>query len=162
MFFGAIVSFIALAIVAVSHAVLPAEAESTAMGPGRPHASADLSIPNGLAVVLPPRKQKDERLALRAMNNPFISGVAVQMNWRDLEPLQGQPDWSKLDALFAAAESAKKWVHLLIFPGFLLLGGPRKVHRPICSQYNTDLAKARLRSFRCHGIECTLAVGSHS
>jgi hypothetical protein len=57
-------------------------------------------------------------LELQALNNPFISGVAVQMNWRDIEPVQGQPNWSKLDKLIAAAESAKKWVQLLIFPGF--------------------------------------------
>ena len=55
---------------------------------------------------------------LQALNNPFISGVAVQINWRDIEPVQGKPDWSKLDELFAAAESSKKWVHLAIFPGF--------------------------------------------
>ena len=47
-----------------------------------------------------------------------MSGVAVQINWRDIEPVQGKPDWSKLDALFAAAVSANKWVQLAIFPGF--------------------------------------------
>ena len=47
-----------------------------------------------------------------------MSGVAVQINWRDIEPVQGKPDWSKLDALFAAAISSKKWVQLDIFPGF--------------------------------------------
>ena len=67
---------------------------------------------------MPPTKQKDERLELQALNNPFISGVAVQMYWRDIEPVEGQPDWSKLDALFAAAESGNKWVQLLLFPGF--------------------------------------------
>jgi hypothetical protein len=118
MFFRAIVSFIVLATVAVTHAASAAEGEPQSTGPGRPHAPADLSIPHGLAVVLPPRKQKDERLELQALNNPFVGGVAVQMNWREIEPLQGKPDWSKLDALFAAAESGKKWVHLLIFPGF--------------------------------------------
>jgi hypothetical protein len=65
-------------------------------------------------------------LELQALNNPFISGVAVQMNWRNIEPVQGQPDWSKLDALFAAAESAKKWVHLLIFPGFFAPGSAKE------------------------------------
>jgi hypothetical protein len=73
--------------------------------------------PNGLVVVLPPGKQK-EQLEIRALKNPFISGVAVQMNWRDIEPIQGEPDWSRLDAVFAAAEQEKKWVQLLIFPGF--------------------------------------------
>jgi len=83
----------------------------------REHASTNSSKPTGLVVVLPPGKQK-ERLELRALNNPFISGVAVQMNWRDIEPVKGQPDWSRLDEVFAAAESGKKWVQLLIFPGF--------------------------------------------
>ena len=55
---------------------------------------------------------------LEALNNPFISGVAVQINWRDIEPVQGKPDWSKLDELFAAAASSNKWVQLAIFPGF--------------------------------------------
>jgi hypothetical protein len=52
------------------------------------------------------------------LSNPFISGVAVQMNWRDIEPAQGKPDWSNLDTLFATAQSSGKWVQLLIFPGF--------------------------------------------
>ncbi|HXB56324.1 MAG TPA: hypothetical protein VN461_16230 [Vicinamibacteria bacterium] len=55
---------------------------------------------------------------LRALNSPFISGVALQIRWRDIEPVPGRPDWSKLDQLFATAESSKKWVQLLIFPGF--------------------------------------------
>ncbi|HXW62093.1 MAG TPA: hypothetical protein VEJ45_05805 [Candidatus Acidoferrales bacterium] len=55
---------------------------------------------------------------LRALNNPYISGVALQIHWSDLETVEGNPDWSKLDQLFAAAESSKKWVQLLIFPGF--------------------------------------------
>lgn len=42
----------------------------------------------------------------------------LQIHWCDIEPVQGQPDWAKLDELFAAAESSKKWVQLLIFPGF--------------------------------------------
>ncbi len=55
---------------------------------------------------------------LTALANPLISGVALQIHWRDIEPTEGKPDWSKLDELFAAAESSKKWVQLLIFPGF--------------------------------------------
>jgi hypothetical protein len=84
---------------------------------GRPHPSSNVSYPNGLVVVIPAREHK-EQSSLQALNNPFISGVAVQMNWRDIEPAEGQFDWSKLDELFAAADSGKKWVHLLIFPGF--------------------------------------------
>lgn len=85
--------------------------------PERARGSNSLSKPTGLVVVLPPGKQK-ARLGLEAFNNPLIRGVAVQINWRDIEPVQGQLDWSRLDEVFAAAESGKKWVQLLIFPGF--------------------------------------------
>ena len=79
-------------------------------------ASTDATIPSGLVVVLPSGRYQS--LNLQALNNAFMSGVAVQINWRDIEPVQGKPDWSKLDELFAAAESSKKWVQLAIFPGF--------------------------------------------
>ena len=78
---------------------------------------ANNSSPNGLVVVIENKPEQD-RLDLRALNNPLISGVALQIRWRDLEPVKGKPDWSKLDQLFASAESTKKWVQLLIFPGF--------------------------------------------
>jgi hypothetical protein len=80
--------------------------------------STDATIPSGLVVVLPPGERGYKSGNLDALNNAFISGVAVQVNWRDIEPVQGKPDWSKLDALFAAAESSNKWVQLDIFAGF--------------------------------------------
>lgn len=74
------------------------------------------SLPSGLVVVV--ENQAGRALALHALSNPFISGVALQIHWGDIEPVEGKPDWSKLDQLFAAAESSHKWVQLLIFPGF--------------------------------------------
>jgi len=55
-----------------------------------------------------------------------ISGVAFQIDWKDIEPYNPNnplvatpgPDWSRLDALFKAANASGKWVQLLIFPGF--------------------------------------------
>ena len=125
-------------------------------------ASSDDATPNGLAVVLPPGEKGYKSGNLEALNNPFVSGVAVQINWRDIEPVQGKPDWSKLDALFAAAISSQKWVQLDIFPGFFLLNGPWQEQRPICSSYHMALTMAPSRSFPCHGIPCTSTVGSHS
>jgi len=94
------------------------EQPSHAAGSGSLCASADDATPNGLVVVLPSTGRGDRSQDLQAINNPFISGVAVQINWRDLEPVQGTPDWSKLDDVLLAAESSNKWVQLLIFPGF--------------------------------------------
>jgi hypothetical protein len=74
-------------------------------------------IPNGLVVVIE-NKPQENRLDLRALDKPYISGVALQIHWSDIEAVQGNPDWSKLDQLMAAAEASKKWVQLLIFPGF--------------------------------------------
>ncbi len=86
---------------------------------GQSRASSDNTIPSGLVVVRHVKNspQKDRALE-RALDNPLISGVGFQIEWRDIEPLQGKPNWSKLDELFTAAESSKKWVQLCIFPGF--------------------------------------------
>jgi hypothetical protein len=83
-----------------------------------PCASTPDAIPHGLAVTLPSGENHYRNMNLQVIKNPFMSGVAVQINWRDLEPIRGQPDWPKLDALFEAAESSRKWVYLQIFPGF--------------------------------------------
>ncbi|HLJ59499.1 MAG TPA: hypothetical protein VKZ50_07190 [bacterium] len=72
--------------------------------------------PNGLVAVI--KDVPDASLDLRALSNPYISGVALQIHWSDVEPVAGKPDWSKLDALFAAADSSHKWVQLFVFPGF--------------------------------------------
>jgi hypothetical protein len=95
---------------------LPALAEPKAET-ARCASSSELT-PGGLAVVIPSGERKDPSRDIEALNNPYISGVAIQMNWRDIEPVQGQPDWSKLDGLMAAAESSHKWVQLDIAPGF--------------------------------------------
>jgi len=83
-------------------------------------ASTDNSLPSGLVVVL--RNNPDRALDLRPLNNSTIRGVAFQIHWGDIEPVQGKPDWSKLDQLFSAAESSKRWVQLLVFPGFFSPG----------------------------------------
>jgi hypothetical protein len=83
-----------------------------------PCASRADVIPTGLAVVLPTGDTRDQSLNLQALNNSFMSGVAVQVNWRDVEPMEGKFNWSRLDALFAAAESSNQWVRLSVFPGF--------------------------------------------
>jgi hypothetical protein len=88
----------------------------TALATSRQSRSTNSAPPSGLVVVIENRPQ--ETLNLQALKNPSISGVALQIRWRDIEPIKGQTDWSKLDQLFAAAEWSNKWVQLLIFPGF--------------------------------------------
>jgi len=79
--------------------------------------STDVAPPSGLVAVIQNQPDQD-RLDLRALNNPSISGAALQIHWSDIERAEGKLDWTKLDQLFAAADSSKKWVQLLIFPGF--------------------------------------------
>ncbi len=140
--------FFSLALAILSaHALAAAESPVAAQAPNSPRkersggptggerrsVSAE-SPPSGLVVVIE-NKPQEPRLDLAALKNPFISGVAVQIRWRDLEPLEGRPDWSKLDQLFAAAESSNKWVQLLVFPGFFsppwALEGARSLMFPI-------------------------------
>jgi hypothetical protein len=83
------------------------------------HASTD-AAPSGLVVVrhVNNTPQLDQQLENQALKNPFIRGVAFQIHWSEIEPVEGKPDWSKLDQLFAAAQSSKKWVQLCVYAGF--------------------------------------------
>jgi hypothetical protein len=74
-------------------------------------------VPSGLVVVIE-NAPASGPLDISALSNPYISGVALQIHWSDIEPIEGKPDWTTLDSLFAAAKSSKKWVQLLLFPGF--------------------------------------------
>jgi hypothetical protein len=107
---------VAYGVLALASALVPF-AVQTREAPAPSRAASGKSVPNGLVVVIE-NKPQESRLNLRALQNPYISGVALQIRWRDIEPVQGNPDWSKLDQLLAAAEASRKWVQLLIFPGF--------------------------------------------
>jgi len=141
-------------VLASASLLLPAAAKAESE---RPCASTDDSAPSGLIVERPVSNspQQDRALDEQALQNPFISGVAFQINWRDIESVQGNPDWSKLDELFAAAESSKKWVHLTIFPGFFPRHGRWTASRPKSSQFRMDLAEGKWGSCRYHGTAST-------
>jgi hypothetical protein len=105
----------------VSWTGLPARAradQAGGRGPVLQCASTGNAVPSGLVVLLPSGEKNDQNMNLQVLSTPFMSGVAVQVNWRDIEPVEGKPDWKQLDALCAAAQSSKKWVHLIMFPGF--------------------------------------------
>lgn len=80
-----------------------------------------VAAPSGLVVVL---KTSDLYLTdswKKAIDNPSIQGVALQIHWSDIQGAGSSPgytDWGAMDALFAEAQKSKKWVQLLIFPGF--------------------------------------------
>ncbi len=64
-----------------------------------------------LVVLVPSGEKNYLCMNLQVLSNLCMSGVAVQINWRDIQPVEGKPNWPQLDALFAAAESSKKWLH---------------------------------------------------
>jgi len=72
--------------------------------------------PSGLVTVI--ANDPTEPLDLEPFFNPYISGIALQIHWSDIEPVEGKPDWTRLDELFIAAELSGKWVQLLVFPGY--------------------------------------------
>jgi hypothetical protein len=92
--------------------------------------------PTGLAVLLmndkgdsDPVSDSDFQNELKAIANPYISGVALQIDWKDIEPdtpIYGDPnsavptnlELGRLNQLLAAAKDAgNKWVQLDIFAG---------------------------------------------
>jgi hypothetical protein len=98
----------------------PIYAAEVAPEPG--HAATEAGIPvqpgapGGLVAVLVNKAGVPVDQA--PFDNPYVSGVALQIHWADIEPADGAPDWTQLDDLFAKATKAGKWVQLLIFPGF--------------------------------------------
>jgi len=85
--------------------------------PGQPGVMSANVAPDGLVAVLTTEDLSNPSWR-RAVKNPSISGVALQIRWSDIEQVQGKPDWTKLDDVFDAAHASGKWVQLLVFPGF--------------------------------------------
>jgi len=130
-----------LLLLRAQHAPAMHERES----PRAPGASTDDSVPSGLVVVrhVNNSPQQDRQLEDQALKNPFIRGVAFQIHWSEIEPVDGKFDWSKLDQLFAAAESSKKWIQLCVYAGFFspawALEGAKTEQFPV--QYGPDRDK---------------------
>jgi hypothetical protein len=74
--------------------------------------------PTGIFVVKEFVEGKDSSLAPGVFENPSISGVALRIGWRELEPTSGGFRWEMLDDLFARATTSHKAVGLIIVPGF--------------------------------------------
>ena len=111
------------------------------------------AVPHGVVVLLPSGERNYRAMNLAMVKNPSVSGVAVQINWRDIEPVQGTPDWSQLDALFAAAKLSKKWVHLIMFPA-----SSRRLGRS--RGCRTRSVRDPIRAGQRHGGAAADAVGS--
>jgi hypothetical protein len=50
----------------------------------------------------------------KALNNPDVMGISIRQGWMDLEPTEGNFDWSFLDSEVAKAAAAGKKVMLRI------------------------------------------------
>ncbi|MFI5042868.1 MAG: beta-galactosidase, partial [Acidimicrobiales bacterium] len=51
-------------------------------------------------------------------DNPSIAGVALRVNWVDVEPSRDQFSWQVIDRVFAQAAPSHKFVVLILVPGF--------------------------------------------
>ena len=83
---------LAVCIALVLASALPLFPTAAMAEPGQPRASTDASAPSGLVVVIPNSAPGDRSSYRSAVNNQFISGVAYQIHWSDIEPVQGKPD----------------------------------------------------------------------
>jgi hypothetical protein len=90
----------------------------------RPHAPARTGMPYGISAVNSIDAHRVGKLfdtnnpTLNAYTNPNTSGVTFRTSWADVEPREGQLDFSKIDTVFASAEKYGKWVELVLIPGF--------------------------------------------
>src|SRR5208282_5532341 len=114
---------------------------------GRTLLSSLPAVPSGLVDVISnddskamPISDRAFQQALDSISNPSISGVALQIDWSDIEPTMpanpsmplakelDQKALARLSNLFCAAATPEpgyphgKWVQLLVFPGFFSPG----------------------------------------
>ena len=128
--------------------------------------------PTGLAVLIQ-NNQEDSRPVpdcefqqdLQTIANPYISGVALQIDWKDIEPdpptytnpgdlVPNNLRLDRLNQLFkAAADAGHKWVQLDIFAGLLVSGLGAEQHRPRAGP------KARADGEFCGSIRATTEGG---
>lgn len=66
----------------------------------------------GLFVLSSARSPFDAALLTR----DYISGVALQVGWRDVEPQEGRYDWSAIDAVVASARRSNKRITIHLLP----------------------------------------------
>ena len=87
-------------------------------------AAAKTGVPYGISAVNSLDAHRVGKLfdtsnpTLNAYTNPNTSGVTFRTSWADVEPQEGQVDFSKIDTVFANAEKNGKWVELILIPGF--------------------------------------------
>lgn len=88
-----------------------------APGPAAQRAKPGLAPrPTGLVAVI--KDRPGQPFVKHAFENPSIVGVALQIHWNDIEPTEGSPDWSRLDAFMAQAAAAGKWAQVSVYAGF--------------------------------------------
>src|SRR3989338_6659667 len=54
----------------------------------------------------------------RLLGNPAVSGIALRLRWKDLEPSEGAYDLSVIEQTLTGAKQRNKKVSLIIVPGF--------------------------------------------
>lgn len=78
----------------------------------------------GIYVLIPFEKRKDNMDAV--LNNPAVSGICIAAEWRELEPEEGEYDFSLIDSVLKKAAAKNKTVSLRVFPG---ISTPEWVYR---------------------------------
>ena len=158
-----------ISLLSLSWTSLPARAQRQVLAdpaPQRPQAvpcaSSDDATPSGLAVVLPPGEKGYKSGNFEALRNPFVSGIAVQINWRDIEPVEGNPDWSSWMCSLPPRLHPKNGCSSTSSPVFFLRNGPWRERKTDLFMIPYGPDHGTVGNCQCHGITCTSTAGSHS
>lgn len=93
----------------------------TATAPSQPAVASSLissGPPTGLIALQEYVPGGPNVFAPAVFQDPLIAGVALRVNWIDLEPDLNTFDWQIPDQVFAQATTGHKWVVLILVPGF--------------------------------------------
>lgn len=74
--------------------------------------------PVGLVAVQEDKSKNTTMFSNAVFDNTSIAGVALRVEWKDIEPTENQFDWQLLDQVFGQASKSNKFVVLILVPGF--------------------------------------------
>lgn len=74
--------------------------------------------PSGVVAVKEVSGEVTSAFDPQVFTNPYVSGVALRIEWKDIEPQEDNFHWDLVDQVFAQAKTHDKWVKLIIIPGF--------------------------------------------
>jgi len=95
-------------------------------------------------VKIPDTQEEADRLVAALRDNSFLTGVLLSVPWREIEPAEGQYDWSGLDRAVELIRKAGKQYKLKVTPGIY---SPDYIYNAGAERFDTIIANVNRANY---------------